>query len=149
MRIFVLTLGLAWLIVAVGTKVGAQNIKINGRVVETGTYLVKKPLSIEKSGAGEKTKWVYGDETFGQGFINTHSYDNPGTYTLIIGEETAVVHIVPYSGYILPGVKIFVNGINGRDVEGDFSREVVFRAEAATGSAQLVKYDWDFGNGRK
>lgn len=140
------------------------------------TYLANEPIDflidtqLLKQVYPEETlqkltyQWEFGDGAKAEGVVNTHEYKSIGTYTLRIYaafSETGVapqliqstqVHIVPTKDYKLPNPQIRIKRVPITDGAASLNmqRPVNFEASfAEKPQAEIVSYQWDFGDGQK
>lgn len=98
--------------------------------------------------------WDFGDGTKGTGLANTHTYNKPGSYILFITLkqpdqdpftlQATLINIKPSKNYVLPQVKILVNGQEIKDplsdvIYTDFHNQVEFSSEGSTGGTSTIK----------
>lgn len=106
--------------------------------------------------------WDFGDGTRATGLINTHQYNQSGTYLLRIDAaygtnqpgllEIVAINILPRADYKLPTSVIQANGQAAQDplvdvIKADFSRPILLDGLGSSGGDSTIKsYTWDFGD---
>lgn len=107
--------------------------------------------------------WEYGDGAKADGLKNTHIYTKPGSYFMTVYAkyqtdepqliQSTLINVLPDHNYQLPQAKLMANGQESRDpltdiIKVDFKKAVSFSSENSFAQSKIVKYYWDFGDGR-
>jgi hypothetical protein len=104
--------------------------------------------------------WDFGDETKAEGPEQKHTYKKSGSYILNITSnkeeisENVLIHILPKKDYTLPKASVKVNDTKGTRenyniLDFDLNKSLTFDAsESVSSSSKIVKYTWDFGDGK-
>jgi len=137
------------------------------------TYLVNTPISFAinlaeldvASNIKAKTtfQWQFGDGGESVGVTTRYTYKKPGSYIVSIYAkyendspvliESALLHVLPTTGYRLPKAVITVNGKKSADPLSDplsfaLSSQLLFDSSASeSGEEKIVWYWWDAGDG--
>ena len=117
--------------------------------------------------------WDFGDGTgeqkIKQGIKNSHTYTKTGTYVVNVmldassldpnlglqQGQTVLINILPSNDYQLPKAVVKVNGQevpenSTKSLSLDLNNRITFDAlDSKQGSANIVEYRWDFGQGGK
>jgi hypothetical protein len=111
--------------------------------------------------------WDFGDGTIGNGQKNNHAYKKPGSYVLSITADTrsfeanaepqviqsVILHVVDDPSYVLPKTKVYVNGVEGKDIKSDWietnlTKPIHVEGKVSElGTSKNLSYQWDFGDG--
>ncbi|GMU20156.1 MAG: hypothetical protein AMXMBFR13_02550 [Phycisphaerae bacterium] len=116
------------------------------------------PLTVHFAGGGIDAggivgfRWDFGDGSTGTGAFIDHTYTRAGRYTATLtvtnrggqtATTTAVITVLSGSNE-LPTARI-----TATPVAGEAPLVVLFQASATDADGSVVRYDWDFGNGKQ
>ncbi|HZZ99055.1 MAG TPA: PKD domain-containing protein [Candidatus Saccharimonadia bacterium] len=134
-----------------------ENYLVNTPIVfEIDPVALQVPQEIIKNST---FRWEFGDDSFGSGLNNTHTYTKQGSYILNITAkyktddaqliESDVIQVLPDANYVLPTASIKVNGHEIADPVNDV-RNISFQGVTfevvAHDSSSPATYIWDLGD---
>src|SRR3989338_1580847 len=139
-----------------------------------GTFIVNIPITFEidpnllpfpKNIVNTlKYSWDFGDGGKGEGFKNTHTYREPGSYIFRLNAEpnptyvsqtdleSVLINVLPDPNYSVVTPTIVINGFEIKDSITDTfedyigTKELKFEAKMDDSTTKIAEYSWDFGD---